>query len=385
VGTPAVTPSWRVPLSAIAIDDHLLQEATSALASGWWSSGPRVEAFENAFATFTGASHAVACANGTAALHLALLACGVQPGDEVVMPSLTFVAAANVTRVVGATPVFCDIRGPEDLNLDPASLERALTERTRAIVVLHYAGVPCDMDAVRDIADRHGVAVVEDAAHAPGASWRGRSCGTLGRVGCFSFFANKNLPIGEGGMVVTDDADLAGRVRLLRSHGMTRLTWDRHKGHAGSYDVATPGLNYRLDDVRAAIGMVQLERLPSENAGRADIVGRYRRALAAHPDIEFPFSEDDQRRVCAHHLAVVLVPERLRAELRASLADAGIQTSVHYPPVHSFSAYHAAVSLPRTDAVAGRLLTLPLYGHMTTDQADAVVDAVRAGLSERRT
>src|SRR5215208_6685800 len=182
--------SWRVPLSALEVDEELLAEAGAALASGWWSAGPRVEAFDSAFAEFVGSPHAVACSNGTAALHLALLACGVGPGDEVVMPSLTFVASANVSRLLGAEPVFCDIAGPEDLNVDPRSLEATVSARTKAIVVVHYAGFASDMDAVREIAQRRGIFLIEDAAHAPGASWRGEMCGAMGDLGCFSFFAN---------------------------------------------------------------------------------------------------------------------------------------------------------------------------------------------------
>jgi dTDP-4-amino-4,6-dideoxygalactose transaminase len=374
--------SWRVPLSALEVDEELLAEAGAALASGWWSAGPRVEAFETAFAEFVGSPHAVACSNGTAALHLALLACGVGPGDEVVMPSLTFVASANVTRLLGADPVLCDIVGPDELNLDPESLAGVMTERTKAIVVVHYGGFACDMDAVREIAARAGVPVIEDAAHAPGASWRGQACGTLGTLGCFSFFANKNLPIGEGGMVVTGDAELAARLRLLRSHGMSRMTWDRHRGHAASYDVTLPGLNYRLDEFRAALGLVQLRRLPAQNAARARIADRYRHAFAGCPGVEVPFALEDARRRSSNHLAVILVPADGRDELRARLGEAGIQTSVHYPPIHAFSAYRRPdAALPRTDAVAGRLLTLPLFGHMTDDQAEAVVEGVRSLLA----
>jgi dTDP-4-amino-4,6-dideoxygalactose transaminase len=261
-------------------------------------------------------------------------------------------------------------------------MESAITDRTKALLVLHYGGFSCDMDAVRAIAEGAGIPVIEDAAHAPGGSWRGVSCGTLGKVGCFSFFANKNLPIGEGGMVVTDDGELAARVRLLRSHGMSRATWDRHRGHAAAYDVIAPGLNYRLDEVRAAIGALQLARLPGHNASRERIARRYRDALTGHPAIGIPFALDDERRVSAHHLAVVLVPEQVRPALRAFLAEGGIQTSVHYPPVHSFSAYRQPdMSLPQTDAVAGRLLTLPLYPHMTADQHTAVIDRFQAGLA----
>jgi dTDP-4-amino-4,6-dideoxygalactose transaminase len=238
------------------------------------------------------------------------------------------------------------------------------------------------MDAVRDIAERHRLAVVEDAAHAPGAAYRGRMCGTLGSIGCFSFFANKNLPIGEGGMMLTDDDELAERLRLLRSHGMTTLTWDRHRGHASTYDVVLPGFNYRLDELRAAMGTVQLHRLPAENEGRARVVSRYREALDGRDGITMPFA-DLAERTPSYHLAVVLLPEGTdRDAVRGALGQARIQTSVHYPPIHTFTAYATSSSraLPRTEAIAGRILTLPLYGRMTDEQIDAVVETLRQTL-----
>jgi dTDP-4-amino-4,6-dideoxygalactose transaminase len=376
---------WRVPLSDIAVDDELAGAVMDAVRSGWWSMGPRVAEFEREFAAFCGAGHAVAVANGTAALHLALLALGCGPGDEVIVPSLNFVAAANVIAHTGAEPVFCDIVGPDELNLDPADVAAAVTPRTKAVVVLHYAGFPCAMDAVSEVAERHGLTVVEDAAHAPGASLGGRMCGTLGRVGCFSFFSNKNLPVGEGGMIVTGDEELAARLRLLRSHGMTTLTWDRHRGHASSYDVIAAGFNYRLDEVRAVVGSVQLRRLPEENAARARIAARYREALDGERGIQMPFGEDGRDRVSSHHLAVVLLPDgRDRADVRGALDDDGIQTSVHYPPIHTFSQYRPAAArreLPRTDAVADRLLTLPLYGRMSDEQVEGVIDALGRALA----
>ncbi len=354
------------------------------MASGWWSMGPRVAAFEDAFADFCGASHAIAVSSGTAALQLALLAAGCGPGDEVVLPSLNFVAAANVVTHTGATPVFCDIGGPHDLNLDPGDLEAALGPSTRAVVVLHYGGFPCDMDAVRRITDPRDIVVIEDAAHAPGATWHGRRCGTLGLVGCFSFFTNKNLPVGEGGMLVTDDDAIAERVRLLRSHGMTTLTWDRHRGHAHSYDVVTEGFNYRLDELRAAIGLVQLGRLETGNAARAQIAARYRAALDGVQGLQFPFSEPEAQEASAHHLAVVLLPPGARREVaRGALDRRGIQTSVHYPPIHRFSAYAARSHrpLPRTDDVAERVLTLPLFPQLEADQVEVVIESLLAALS----
>jgi dTDP-4-amino-4,6-dideoxygalactose transaminase len=373
----------RVPLSDIAVDDELLDAVLETVRSGWWSMGPRVEEFEREFAEFCGSPHAVAVANGTAALHLGLLAVGCGPGDEVIVPSLNFVAAANAIVHTGADPVFCDIVGPDELNLDPADVEAAVGPRTKAVIVLHYAGVPCAMEEISEIAERHRLVIVEDAAHAPGASLHGRMCGTLGRVGCFSFFANKNLPLGEGGMIVTSDDDLAKQLRLLRSHGMTTLTWDRHRGHASSYDVVLPGFNYRLDEVRAVLGLVQLRRLPEENAARGRILARYREALAREHGLTMPFGGGDVDRISSHHLAVVLLPEGAdRDEVRTGLDAAGIQTSVHYPPIHTFTQYRSAEQrpLPETEALAERILTLPLYGRMTGQQIDAVTEALLAAL-----
>jgi dTDP-4-amino-4,6-dideoxygalactose transaminase len=375
---------WLVPLSDLEVDEELHGAAREAVASGWWSMGPRVAEFETEFAALCSVRNAMAVANGTAALHLALLAVDCGAGDEVVLPSLNFVAAANTIVHTGASPVFCDIRGGGDLNLDPADLEAAIGPATKAVVVLHYGGFPCDMDAVLEIAARHDLVVVEDAAHAPGASWKGRACGSLGRIGCFSFFSNKNLPIGEGGMVVTDDDELAARVRLLRSHGMTALTWDRHRGHASTYDVVTEGFNFRLDELRAAIGLVQLRRLSEANASRRRIAGRYLDALDGMHGIEIPFRSSEAHAASSHHLAVALVPESVdRDAVRARLAEQRIQTSLHYPPIHRFSAYAERGSvrqLPRTDAAASRLVTLPLFPHLRENQVDAVVDGLLAAV-----
>jgi dTDP-4-amino-4,6-dideoxygalactose transaminase len=371
---------WRVPLSDVRVDEEIEAAVVAAVRSGWWSMGPRVAELERDFAAFCGVRHAFAVANGTAALHLALLAVGCGHGDEVVVPSLNFVAAANTICHTGATPVFCDVVAADELNLDPADVARALGPSTRALVVMHYGGHPCRMDEILELAQARGMAVVEDAAHAPGGRWRGRMCGTLGGVGCFSFFSNKNLPTGEGGMVVTDDDALADRIRLLRSHGMTALTWDRHRGHAHSYDVVTHGYNYRLDEIRAAIGSVQLRRLDEENARRARIVASYRAALDGVNGIVMPFAPRADAQP-AHHLAVIVLPERSsRDDVRAAMATAGVQTSVHYPPIHQFTAYREQRqrALPVTEAIASRLLTLPLYPHMSEADVSAVASAVLA-------
>jgi dTDP-4-amino-4,6-dideoxygalactose transaminase len=375
-----------VPLADILVDSELRAAVDEVVRSGWWSMGPKVLEFEQAFAEFCDVRHALAVANGTAALHLALLAAGCGPGDEVILPSLNFVAAANAIAHTGATPVFCDISGPDDLNLDPADLEAAIGPRTKAVLVLHYGGFPCDMQAVRELSEQRGLIVIEDAAHAPGATWQGRPCGGLGLVGCFSFFSNKNLPLGEGGMIVTEDDALAERLRLLRSHGMTTLTWERHRGHAASYDVVAQGFNYRLDELRAAMGLVQLRRLPDENARRGTISARYRERLDGVNGITMPFGELEVGTTSAHHLAVALLPEGRRDDVRAALSERRIQTSVHYPPIHLFTHYTELGSrrpLPRTEAVAARVVTLPLYAHMRDEQTELVIEGVLEAIDGR--
>jgi dTDP-4-amino-4,6-dideoxygalactose transaminase len=373
------TNHWVVPLSDVLVDDAIERAVAEVVRSGWWSMGPRVEEFERAFAQLCEAEHAFAVATGTAALHLALLAIGCGPGDEVLVPSLNFVAAANTITHTGATPVFCDVISADDLTVSPTDLEAAITPKTRAIMIMDYGGYACHMDGIMELADRHGLAVIEDAAHAPGGLFRGRACGTLGTIGCFSFFSNKNLPTGEGGMVVTQDDALAEQIRLYRSHGMTTLTWDRHRGHASTYDVVVKGFNYRLDEIRAAIGLVELDRLQAGNEARGQIVERYRAALDGVASISMPFANPQPDVVTTHHVAVILLPEgRPRPEVKAAMAAKGVQTSLHYPPIHRFAAYkeQSRRPLPVTDAIADRLLTLPLFPHMSEAQVSAVVDAV---------
>lgn len=380
-----MTRAWKVPLSDLLVDEELLDAVRDATSSGWWSMGPRVEAFEHAFASYLGCRRAFAVSSGTAALHLALLATTCGRGDEVVLPSLNFVAAANVVTHTGARPVFCDIRGEADLNLDPHDVEAAIGPSTKAILVLHYGGFACDIDSVLELARERGLAVIEDAAHAPGATWRGRKLGTFGDVGCFSFFSNKNLPIGEGGMVVTNDDDVAARIELLRSHGMTTLTWARHQGHASSYDVLAPGFNYRLDEIRASVGLIQLARLEAGNEARAAVTRRYRRELGGVDGITVPFGEQDEA-TSAHHLAVVVLKDAGdRDPLRAHLRERGVQTSVHYPPIHRFTTYSGESTrrLPVTDDVGDRLLTLPLFPHIDASQVSLVVDGVRDFAAQR--
>ena len=374
---------WRIPLADIDLGPEEEAAVLDVLRRKWLTMGGVTAAFESDFAALTGAAHALAVTNCTAALHLAGLALGWGPGDEVIVPSLTFVATANAVRYTGATPVFADITSADDLSLSPADVAARITPRTRAIIVVHYGGYPADMPALLALAERLGLDVVEDVAHAPGAALDGRALGLWGRIGCFSFFSNKNMTTGEGGMVTTDDDTLAERLRLLRSHGMTTLTWDRHHGHAFSYDVVAPGYNYRIDEVRAAIGRAQLGKLPANNARRWALDGHYRSILpAAVPELGMPFTQ--ARGESAYHLRPVLLPPGAdRARFMAEMKARGIQTSIHYPPVHHFSYYHRddGPTLPVTESVAAREVTLPLYPGMTPGDVETVAAAAAEALA----
>jgi dTDP-4-amino-4,6-dideoxygalactose transaminase len=379
--------TWRIPLAAIEMGEAERQAADRVLRSGWLSMGSETEALERALAARVGVRHAFAVTNATAALHLALAALGIKAGDEVAVPSLTFVASANVILYTGADPVFVDIEGPDDLTISVSDLERKLTPRTRAVIVVHYAGYVCDMAAILQVARRHGLAVVEDAAHALGAQRDGLHAGAFGDVGCFSFYANKNLTTGEGGALVTNRDDVAERIRLMRSHGMTTLTWDRWKGHAHSYDVVELGYNYRFDDLRAAIGRVQLEQLDPMNDRRRQLVERYHRQLRDVPGVTVPFARHPG--TSAYHILPVLLADvATRERVIAALTAEGIQTSIHYPPIHRFAYYrrrfpNGGQALKLTEEVADRELTLPLYPSLGHDEVDVVVDGLRRALSRR--
>ncbi|HOI14177.1 MAG TPA: DegT/DnrJ/EryC1/StrS family aminotransferase [Methanoculleus sp.] len=378
--------TWKIPLSDIAMGREEDDAVRDVLRSRWLSMGPVTEEFEAAFARYLGVKHAFAVSNGTAALHIAHAVLGIGMGDEVITPSLTFVATANSILYCGAKPVFADIGGRDDLNVSWEEIAAKVTGRTRAITVVHYGGYACDMRPIMEIARDHDLRVVEDTAHAVGAAYGGRKCGTIGDIGCFSFFANKNLSTGEGGMIVTDDDRLAEKIRTMRSHGMTTLTWDRHRGHGYSYDVTDLGYNYRTSEVASALGIVQLRHLEQNNERRRRIVGRYRGALAGIEQIECPFPGKTNGDSSYHIFPVVLSADLPRAGFQAALKERGVQTSIHYPPVHLFTYYKRLLgdtqgSLPKTEFVGEHEVTLPLYPGMTDDDVEYVCTAVEEAAS----
>jgi dTDP-4-amino-4,6-dideoxygalactose transaminase len=376
--------AWTVPLADVVVPEDDIAAVSDVYRSGWLSMGPRTEELEAALAAYTGARHALAVSSCTVGLHLMCAAVGLQEGDEVIVPSLTFVASANAVRYTGATPVFAEIEGLDAPWLSAEAAEAAITDRTRAIMTVEYGGHPGAVEPLRDLAERRGLVLLEDAAHAAGTRLHGRHAGTFGAAGGFSFFSNKNLAVGEGGAVVTDDDDIAARMRLLRSHGMTTLTWDRHRGHASRYDVVALGFNYRIDEPRAALATRRLARLDGENDRRIELVASYHEALADIPEVRpgLPASMPGAR--LAHHLMVVVLEEGLdRDALREIMRARGVQTSLHYPPVHHFSIHAGGgEQLPLTDAYSARMVTLPLFAHMTETQLEIVIDALRAAVAD---
>jgi dTDP-4-amino-4,6-dideoxygalactose transaminase len=371
---------WKIQLFKLNFDDREPEAVKQVVAGGWLTMGEKTKEFESAFATYLGGEvSCAAVANGTAALHMALLALDIGPGDEVIIPALTFVADANSVLLTGATPVLADSSSIGDWNISAKTVLRSITPRTKAVIAVHYAGFPCDMPALTQLCRERGLKLIEDVAHAPGARVMGRSCGAWGDIGCFSFFSNKNLSIGEGGMVCSRDSALMQRLQYLRSHGMTTLTLDRHKGRAITYDVAQPGLNYRMDEMRAAIGLVQLDKLDDGNGERKKLTNRYRERFAGS-SISVPFESRSDSFQSAYHIMPVLLPEGAdRKEIIESMKNVGIQTSIHYPPPWEFTAYldqFSASDTPVAAEICGRELTLPLYPTMTSDEVDLVSSAL---------
>lgn len=373
-------PDWRVPLADVEIGEKEITAVSETYRSGWLSMGPRTTELEEHFAEYTGSRHALAVASGTAALHLICLAAGLGAGDEVVVPSLTFVATANAIRYTGATPVFAEIADLERPWLSAEAAADAITNRTRAIMNMTYGGHPGDSAELAVLAADRGLTLLEDAAHGLGGRLDRRPLGTFGLAGAFSFFSNKNLPIGEGGMVVTDDDQIAAKVKLLRSHGMTAISWDRQQGHASGYDVVELGFNYRIDEPRATLATARLTRLDSDNERRATATRVYQ-GLLESVDGVVQTMPDHPGAEPAHHLVTVVLDKDLdRAVLREKLERDGIQTSLHYPPIHRFSIYDNGVSLPVTEEYAARAVTLPLFPSITEEQIGMVVDALRGAV-----
>jgi perosamine synthetase len=372
----------RLPYGRQTIDDDDVKAVVEVLRSDFLTTGPTVDAFERAFAARVGASEAVAVCNGTAALHAAVAALGIEAGDEVVVPPMTFAASANAVVYQGGTPVFCDVE-PETLLIDPSKVEAAIGPRTRAILVVDYAGQPCDYDALTEIAGRKGVKLVADACHALGASYKDRPVGSLAEMSTFSLHPVKPITTGEGGVITTNDPELARTMRVFRNHGITTDFRERQQHGAFFYEMTMLGYNYRLSDIHCALGLSQLPHVEEWTRRRQAIAARYDAAFRDVPTVS-PVSVRRDR-TCAYHLYMVRFSGsglRVdRSRIFAALQAEGIGVNVHYLPVHLHPFYRerfgtAEGTCPVAEAAYEELVTLPVFPTMTDEDAGDVVRAV---------
>jgi dTDP-4-amino-4,6-dideoxygalactose transaminase len=375
----------QIPFSRPSIGDEEIQEVVDCLRSGWITTGPRTARFEQDLAVYVGAPHALAVTSGTAGLHLAMLSLDLRPGDEVITTPMTWPTTVNVILLCGARPVLVDIE-PETLNLDARLLEAAVTARTRAIVPVHFAGQACDMDAIGEVARRHHLRVVEDAAHALGTEYRGRRIGAVGDITVFSFHPIKNITTAEGGMITLADDELARRLRLLRFHGVERDAWKVYgKAQLPRYDVSLPGLKYNLTDLQSALGIHQLRKLDGFIARRESLAQRYDAAFADLAEVR-PLGRAPYPQRHAHHLYVIQVDvNRLtidRDAFMAALLESGIGVGLHFTAIHELSYYRRQLGnrdadLPIATAASKRLFSLPLYPSLSEDEVDRISETVR--------
>jgi dTDP-4-amino-4,6-dideoxygalactose transaminase len=380
-----------LPFARPDIDEATIEDVCESLRSGWITTGPKSIRFENAFKERIGIPHALAVNSATAGLHLAHLSLGIGPGDEVITTPMTFVATLNTIVFAGARPVLVDI-DPGTFNMDPSRLESAVTARTKAIVPVHFAGLPVDMDAVNAVAERHGLAVIEDCAHALGASYKGRLIGSDPRhISVFSFHPTKNITTGEGGMVCTGIEEAAERISILRQHGMSKGAWNRYAvTGTPHYDVALPGLKYNMLDIQAAIGLGQLVRLDAFNARRSSIVDRYRKAFSGLEGLVLPSTPTYEHTHAWHIFTPLLDLDRLdltRDGFMALMKAENIGTAYHYQAVHLFDFYRNTFGFkygdfPNAEKVSERIVSLPLFPSMADSDVEDVIAAVKRILAD---
>lgn len=381
-GKPSVS-TLKLPYGRQSVDEDDIAAVVEVLRSDWLTTGPKVAEFELAFAKFTGVLEAVAVCNGTAALHAAMYAIGIGPGDEVIVPAMTFAATANCVVYQGGTPVFADV-DPDTLLLDATQVETRITPRTKAIIAVDYAGQPCDYDALRIIAERHNLCLLSDACHALGGSYHGRPVGSLADLSTFSLHPVKPITSGEGGVITTNAPDLAKRMRLFRNHGITTDHRQREQQGSWFYEMVDLGYNYRLTDLQCALGLSQLAKLPGWVARRREIARQYDLAFASLPAVQPLVVRPDL--LHAYHLYMVRIDDRKTARSRdqifVDLRAAGIGVNVHYIPVHLHPYYRQRFATapglcPVAEAAYRQLITLPLFPNMSNDDVNAVVTIMR--------
>ena len=369
-----------IPFSRPWIDDTEIEAVSQVLASKWISSGNRVREFERAFAEYLGVKHAIAVSSCTAALHLSLVVAEIGSGDEVITTPYTFTATAEAIRYVGAKPVFVDIH-PDTLNIDTGKIEQAITSRTKAILPVHIAGIPCDMDALRDISQNHNLMLIDDAAHAIPVEYKGQHIGAIGDLSAFSFYANKNLTTAEGGMITTNSDAFAKPLRTMRLHGINKDAWARQsQRNIWRYDIATEGYKYNMTDIQAAMGLCQLMKLNKQHERRRNFAQIYQTELSKFPQISTPVSPDNPREH-AWHLYIIQLQTGNRDAFVESLSEANIECSVHYIPLHLFDFYqerygYRVGDFPCAEAAFERVVSLPLHPGLTEEEIHIVIDEI---------
>ncbi len=373
--------AWRIPLFDLDYGPEEEEAVRRVIRRGWLTQGPETQAFEEEFARYLGVPEVVMTSSGTTALHLAYLVAGLQPGDEVIVPSMTFIATVSPLLWMGVRPVFADLRSPQDPVIGPETVDPLITPKTRAVVYVSYNGLEHPLPDLKALCEARGLVLIEDAAHATGGRLAdGRPAGSGAHLAAFSFFSNKTLPVGEGGALATQNPEHAALARRLRSHGMTSLSWDRYQQRALTYDVVALGYNYRATEFAAALARVRLRKLTHEVALRRERVAQYRQLLAT---THLPLQPvDTPLDTGSHYIFPIWLhrPED-RTPLMDFLRRRGIQTSIHYPPVHRFQLLRErygtqTLHLPNTEAYGQRELTLPLYSRMTPQQVEEVVEAL---------
>lgn len=370
-----------LPLNRPSIGNAEIESVVACLKSGWITTGPQCRTFEEKFCELTGAARAVTVTSATAGMHLLLMAMGIGPGDEVITPSMTFASTVNMIVMLGASPVFVDVEY-DTLNIDAGLIEQAVSPRTKAIIPVHFAGAPADMDRITGIADRHNAAVIEDAAHAIGTWYKGIHAGGFGREAIFSFHPIKNITTGEGGLITTNDEQLENRIRLLRFHGIERDAWKRYgKGGNPDYNIAQPGFKYNMPDLLAALGVAQLARMEELNGRRREIAGIYMNGLKDVSGLNLP-GVPAYEHVHAHHLFIVKVTSMKRETFMEKLSEHNIGYGLHFPATHLLQYIREKhggdrFNLPETERVAGTIISLPLFPDMKDDDVYYVCDAIR--------
>jgi dTDP-4-amino-4,6-dideoxygalactose transaminase len=374
-----------LPFSLPSIGEEEIAEVVDSLRSGWITTGPKAQQFEEDFARYVGAQYAVGLSSATAGLHLSLKALDIGPGDEVITTPMTFAATVNMIVANGATPVFADI-DPETLQIDPDEMERKITEKTRALLPVHFAGQPVDLDRIHRMAENHGLFVIEDAAHAVGTEYKGKRIGALSDLSVFSFHPIKNITTGEGGMVTTNNEKLAEKIRILKFHGISKDAWKRYDAKGTPhYDVFDVGYKYNLMDLQAALGIHQLKRVDEFNRRRQEMAERYHEAFASLEEIELPHAVTWPHHHAWHLYVIFVRPERLNLDrdgFMAALKDLKIGTGIHFIAVHLHRYYqehfpYRRGDLPHAESISDRILSLPLFPGMTERDQEDVIEAVQ--------